>query len=75
MLADALSQNSVKQMDAAVAENCEYTICFLIKWYPIGLEQVAKATAEEKELQQIIAAINEGWPPESKMPSILLTTR
>ena len=66
LLADALLRNSNKLTAAMAAENCEYTICFLLKCYAIDLEQIANATAEDNELQKVITCIDQGWSPQSR---------
>lgn len=42
-------------------ENNEFTVCFLLKSFPIDLKRVAQETAKDDTSQDIITEIRMGW--------------
>lgn len=66
LVADGLSRNAPDVGNPDPLENCEYTVCFLLRMSPIDFRRVADETSQDPFLQKIITAVQHGWDATSK---------
>ena len=66
LIADGLSRNAPDVGNPDPLENCEYTICFLLRKSPIDLRRVADETSRDPLLREIVTAVQNGWDGKTK---------
>lgn len=66
VLSDCLSRNAIRGAPTP-EEQAEYTVCGIMKSYPLDLREVAANTVEDATLQALITAVQSNWvSPSSK---------
>jgi len=62
VLADCLSRNAIPNSEMSEEERVpEVTICFVVNSQPVDVKSVARATAEDTELEEVLDAVELGW--------------
>lgn len=61
VLSDCFSRNALPGIPPSPEETAEYTVCGILRSYPLNLKDVASATVQDDVLKKVTSAIQDNW--------------